>query len=84
MTNVLSISAVQKFLVDIISESSGIVIPGLDCLSSNVCKKCMAFVKKIHLYQGQCQQAQTDLRKQVTIKRCPVKSPKSSKARLPK
>ena len=84
MINVLSIAAVQKFLVEIISESSGIVIARSDSLPKTVCRKCIAFVKKIHLYKGQCQQAQTDLRKQVTVKRCPVESPKNSKARPPK
>ena len=49
-----------------------------------VCRKCIAFVKKVHLYKGQCQQAQIDLREHVTIKRCPVESPNTSKARLPK
>lgn len=84
MTNVLSIAAVQKFLVKIISESCGIVIAKSDSLPATVCRKCIAFVKKVHLYKGQCQQAQIDLEEHVTVKRCPVESPNTSKARPPK
>ena len=51
MTNVLSIAAVQKFLVEIISESCGIVIAKSDSLPATVCGKCIAFVKKVHLYK---------------------------------
>ena len=84
MTNVLSIAAAQKFLVKIISESCGIVIAKSDSLPATVCRKCIAFVKKVHLYKGQCQKAQIDLREHVTVKRCPVESPNTSKARPPK
>ena len=52
MTNVLSIAAVQKFLVKIVSESCGLVIniERSDGLPVPVCtmQKCIAFVKKIH------------------------------------
>ena len=48
MTNVLSIAPVQKFVVKIISESCGIVIERSDGLAVTVCRKCIAFVKKIH------------------------------------
>ena len=78
MTNVLSVAAVQKFLVKIISESCGIFIERSDGLPTAVCKKCITFVKKVHLFKGQCQQAQTDLKEQITVKRCPVQSPNIS------
>ena len=52
MNNVLSIAAVQKFLVTIISESGGIVIERSDGLPATVCRKCIAFVKKIHQYRS--------------------------------
>lgn len=50
-------------------------------LPATVCRKCVAFVTKIHQYRGQCQQAQIDLKEQVTVKRCAVQSPNISKAR---
>ncbi|CAB4026192.1 RNA-directed DNA polymerase from transposon BS, partial [Paramuricea clavata] len=78
MTNVLSVAAVQKFLVKIISESCGIFIQRSDGLPTAVCNKCITFVKKIHVFIGKCQQAQTDLKEQVTVKRYPVQSPNIS------
>ena len=46
MKNVLSIAALQTFLVTIISESCEVVIERSDGLPVTVCRKCIAFVKK--------------------------------------
>lgn len=81
MTNVLSAAAVEKRLVETIYESCGILVESSDDLFKTVCNKCLNFVKKINLFRGECQKAQTDLKTHVTVKRCPVQSPTKSNER---
>ena len=80
MTNVICTAAKEKFIVEVIAESCGISIENSDGLSPTVCRKCMNFVNKIHQFREKCLHAQEDLKERVSVKRCPVQSPRSSKA----
>ncbi len=80
MTNVICTAAKEKFIVEVIAESCEISIENSDGLSPTVCRKCMNFVNKIHHFREKRLHAQEDLKERVSVKRCPVQSPRSSKA----